>query len=102
MGIVETEECRFFVSYSGVNLPLRLVGVIDSAALSHRNSFIRASFDPAGVLKGFDKVVYGVVELSHRYDYRENGVIEKAEISGLDEEPVLLCFDEAGVRMACI
>jgi hypothetical protein len=96
----EAGECRFFVSYSGVNVPPSLVGAIDPAALSHRNTFIRAYFDRAGVLKGFDKVVYGEVEFAHRYDYHRNGVIKRAEISRLDEETVSLCFDEAGARIA--
>jgi hypothetical protein len=58
-------ECRFFVSYSGVKLPFNLVNPIDPEMLSHRNTFIRAYFDQAGTLSGFDKVVYGEVELSH-------------------------------------
>jgi len=51
-------------------------------------------------LKGFDKVVYGEVELAHRYDYHDNGVIRRAEISGFDEEAVAPRFDEAGIRIA--
>jgi hypothetical protein len=91
-----TQDCRFFVSYSGVRLPFNLVNAIDPAALSNRNTFIRAYFDGAGVLSGFDKVVYGEVELSHRYQYHGNGRLKRAEIVMLDEEPAALSFDETG------
>lgn len=94
------QDCRFFVSYSGVRLPLNLVNAIAEEALSNRNTFIRAYFDRADTLTGFDKVVYGEVELSHRYQYHENGRLSRAEIVMLDEEPVALCFDEAGMQVA--
>jgi len=92
-------ECRFFVTYSGVKLPLRLVEPIAPEALSNRNTFIRGYFDAAGDLKGFDKVVYGEVELAHRYGYHANGVLSRAEIVMIDEDPVILTFDEAGEKI---
>ena len=91
-------NCRYFVSYSGVKLPFNLVNPIEPEALSNRNTFIRAYFDEGGALQGFDKLVYGEVELSHRYDYR-NGVLRRAEIVMTDEEPVVLRFDESGSPM---
>lgn len=93
-------ECRFFVSYSGVKLPFNLVNAIAAEALSNRNTFIRAYFDKAGMLSGFDKVVYGEVELSHRYEYHDNGLLRCAEIVMLDEEPAALSFDEAGSQIS--
>jgi hypothetical protein len=99
MGEQASQECRFFVSYSGVKLPFNLVNAIAADGLSNRNTFIRAYFDPAGVLSGFDKVVYGEVELSHRYEYHGNGRLKRAEIVMLDEEPVALSFDEAGSQV---
>src|SRR5450756_2236540 len=92
------QECRFFVSYSGVKLPFNLVNAIAAEALSNRNTFIRAYFDRAGVMSGFDKVVYGEVELSHRYEYHGNGKLKRAEIVMLDEEPAALSFDEEGLQ----
>lgn len=94
------QECRFFVSYSGVKLPFNLVNAIAAEALSNRNTFIRAYFDKAGALTGFDKIVYGEVELSHRYHYHDNGQLSRAEIVMLDEEPAALSFDEAGVQVS--
>jgi len=38
----------FFVSYTGVKLPLKLVNPIEADALSNRNTFIRAYFNEAG------------------------------------------------------
>jgi hypothetical protein len=94
------QECRFFTSYSGVKLPFNLVNAIAAEALSNRNTFIRAYFDQAGMLSGFDKVVYGEVELSHRYQYHGNGQLRRAEIVMLDEEPAALNFDEAGSQVS--
>jgi hypothetical protein len=94
---VETREyCQYFASYSGVKLPLNLVSPIAAEALANRNTFIRAYFDAAGALIGFDKVVYGEVELAHRYRYDGNGVLRRAEIVMLDEEAIILQFDADG------
>ena len=71
---------RYFLATSGVKLPLKLVNEIEPDALSNRNTFIRASFDAAGLLLAFDKMVYGDVELSHRYDYDADGALRRAEI----------------------
>ena len=95
-----SQECRFFVSYSGVKLPFNLVNAIPAEGLSNRNTFIRAYFDQAGMLGGFDKVVYGEVELSHRYEYHGNGQLRRAEIIMLDEEPAALNFDETGSQIS--
>jgi len=91
-------ECRFFVSYSGVKLPFNLVNAIAREALSNRNTFIRAYYDKTGMLTGFDKVVYGEVELAHRYRYHGNGALSRADITMLDEDTTVLLFDETGVQ----
>jgi Family of unknown function (DUF6156) len=96
----DSQECRFFVTYSGVKPPFNLVNAIAPEALSNRNTFIRAWFDRAGVLSGFDKLVYGEVELSHRYEYHGNGRLRRAEIVMLDEEPVAMSFDEMGSQLS--
>lgn len=90
------QACQFFVSYTGVKLPLKLVNPIEADALSNRNTFIRAYFNDAGLLTGFDKMVYGEVELAHRYVYHDTGILKQAEIAMLDEDTVTLCFGEAG------
>jgi hypothetical protein len=94
------QDCRFFVSYTGVKLPFNLVNPVAAEALSNRNTFIRAYFNEVGLLTGFDKLVYGEVELSHRYRYDDNGVLRWAEIAMCDEEAVVLRFDETGAPIA--
>ena len=94
------QDCRLFVTYSGVKLPFNLVNPVAADALSNRNTFIRAYFDKAGILMSFDKVVYGEIELTHRYAYHDSGALKIAEITMLDEETVILCFDEAGSLIA--
>jgi Family of unknown function (DUF6156) len=93
------QECRFFVTYSGVKLPFNLVNAIEADSLSNRNTFIRAYFDTSGALTGFDKIVYGEIELAHRYEYHGNGALSRAVVTMLDEDSLVLHFDEAGVQI---
>ena len=92
------ECCRYFVSYTGIKLPFNLVNPIAEGALSNRNTFIRAYFNTAGALASFEKVVYGEVELTHRYEYYDNGTLKCAVITMLEEDPVVMSFDEAGMQ----
>lgn len=94
------QECQYFITYSGVTLPLNLVNPVPEDALANRNTFIRAYFDKAKKLSGFDKIVYGEVELAHRYEYYDNGILKLARITMLDEDPVVLTFDETGVQIS--
>lgn len=93
------QECRFFVTYTGVKLPLNLVNAIEPEALTNRNTFFRAYYDANGALTGFDKIVYGEVEMAHRYQYHGNGELARAEISMADEETLILNFDKAGAQI---
>jgi hypothetical protein len=43
-------------------------------------------------------MVYGEVELAHRYAYHGNGALRRAEVT-MDEETVVLAFDEAGAPL---
>ena len=96
----EAQECRFFVSYSGVKLPFKLVNSIAPEAIANRNTYFRAYFDTAGLLTGFDKVVYGEVELAHRYEYHPGGALCRAEITMPEEDAVVLRFDAAGTPIS--
>ncbi|MDI4664480.1 DUF6156 family protein [Xanthobacter autotrophicus] len=98
MTVAEAGECRFYTTYTGVRMPFRLVEAIPQEQLTHRNTFIRAYFDADGVLTGFDKMVYGEIELAHRYQYHGNGALCRAEVT-MDEETVVLAFDEAGAPL---
>ena len=89
------ENCRFFVSYTGVKLPVRLVNPLEEKDLKNRNTFIRAQFDEQERLVYFEKVVYAHVEMWHRYAYHANGAVKQAEIS-MDDDLTVLSFDENG------
>lgn len=90
-----SETIRYFLATNGVKLPLKLVNEIEPDALTNRNTFIRASYDAEGKLLRFEKMVYGDVELTHIYDYDEAGVLRRAEILMLDEDPTVLDFSGA-------
>jgi len=83
------DQWRYFVTYSGVKLPLRLVDPLEESDLNHRNTFIRARFDAAQRLVECEKMVYGEIHLSHRYAYGEDGALKRAEIVMDDETTVL-------------
>ncbi|AOV17034.1 hypothetical protein BJI67_08160 [Acidihalobacter aeolianus] len=89
-----------FTSYTGVTLPLKLVNPLDDSALDNRNTYFRGYFDGDDRLILCQKVVYGEVELEHRYEYHPNGQLQRAGIKIFDEdsESVML-FDEDGTRI---
>jgi hypothetical protein len=89
-------ECRHYVTYSGVKLPLKLVNPLEDADIANRNTYFRAYFDGRDRMVLCEKVVYGEVELQHRYEYYDNGSLKQAEISEADDEPRVMRFDEQG------
>lgn len=86
---------RYFVTYSGVRLPLKLAEELTEAGIHNRNTYFRAQFDGQGRVTAIDKMVYGDVALSHRYGYHGTGALAQAVIAMSEEERVLT-FDEAG------
>jgi len=90
---------RFFVTYTGIKLPLKLVNPLEDAELTNRNTFFRADFDDEDRLLGFEKIVYGEVEMAHRYEYHASGVLKRAEITDAEEEVTVLAFDETGAAI---
>jgi hypothetical protein len=96
---IENCECRYFISYSGIKLPLKLVDPLIEANLQNRNTFFKGYFDGQDRLLLCQKVVYGEVELEHRYDYYDNGVLQQAEITDVDGEVTLLRFGETGAPL---
>jgi hypothetical protein len=91
--------CRHFISYSGVKLPLKLVSPLDEADMGNRNTFYRGYFDDNERLLMCQKVAYGEVDLEHRYDYYDSGVLRRAEIIEAGDDAVVIEFDEQGVRL---
>lgn len=84
-------DYRYFVTYSGVKLPLKLVNPLEEAELGNRNTFIRAQFDEHGRIVALDKMVYGEIELAHQYEYDESGALTTAHVT-MDGETTILDF----------
>jgi hypothetical protein len=89
------ETCRYFVTYSGIKLPLKLCQPLEETALSNRNTFFRAWFDGQDRITAFQKMVYGEVEMEHRYKYYENGALEWAEVVDAEGEVTVVSFDKS-------
>lgn len=77
---------RYFTTYSGVKLPFKLVSELGAHEIRNRNTFFQGHFDADGVLLGFQKMVYGEVELEHKYTYDADGQLKQAEITDADGE----------------
>ncbi|MBB3104765.1 DUF6156 family protein [Azomonas macrocytogenes] len=90
------DSCRYFVTYSGIKLPLKLTNELSEASLKNRNTFFRGYFDSQERVVKLEKIVYGELEMQHVYTYHENGTLQKAEITDSDDELVVLSFDENG------
>jgi hypothetical protein len=90
-----TEEYRYFLTYSGVRMPLNLVSPLESTELQNRNTYFRVTYDAAGRVATCEKVVYGEVELAHEYAYRDDGSLAHARIELGDEVTEVDC-DETG------
>lgn len=88
--------CRYYVTYSGVKLPLKLVNPLAESDIANRNTYFRAGFDEHERMVWCEKMVYGEVELRHRYTYDAQGRLVQAEVTEADDEPRVLCFDASG------
>lgn len=82
---------RYFTSYSGTGLPLKLVGELEPEGTRNRNTFFAGTFNAAGQLLVCEKVVYGETELRHDYQYHADGRLARAAIDD-GEEPVVLDY----------
>lgn len=81
---------RYFTSYSGAGLPLRLVGELEADAVRNRNTYFRGCYDADGRLRTCEKLVYGETEVRHAYQYHPDGRLARAEIEdGSDETTVI-------------
>ncbi|MGZ4958807.1 MAG: DUF6156 family protein [Methylomonas sp.] len=94
---LENCACRYFISYSGVKLPLKLVNELeDESHLENRNTYFRGYYDADQRLMLCEKLVYGDIELRHCYRYHTNGALSQAEITDADGEITILNFDAQG------
>jgi len=76
---------RYFVSYSGIKLPLNLVNEIDEQGLHTRNTYYCGHYNNENRLIRCEKIVYGEVESFHHYHYDESGKLTLAEIGEGDD-----------------
>ena len=76
---------RYFVTYSGIKLPLKLVNEITEQSLQNRNTYYCGHFDANDKIVRCQKIVYGEVESEHVYHYYDNGALKLAEITEDDE-----------------
>ena len=84
--------CRYFTTYSGVQLPFKLVSELGEHEIRNRNTYFRGYFDADGVLLSFQKIVYGEVEIEHQYTYDASGKLTHAQITDADGEITELTF----------
>jgi hypothetical protein len=85
----------YYLSYSGVRLPLKLTSPIEAGELENRNTYIVAHHDSQGRLVELVRMVYGEEELRHLYQYHDNDHLKQAEIT-MGGETRVLDFDEEG------
>lgn len=95
MSIDTAGEIRHFLTYTGVKLPFTLVTPLAAHEVENRNTWFKGYFDAKRLL-GFDKMVYGEVELAHRYSYHDDGSLARAEITDIDGETTVLEFAHPG------
>ncbi len=99
MESVAASTFKYFLSYSGVKLPLNMVSPIGADALENRDTYFRAGYEADGRMITCEKIAYGEIELHHDYDYRPDGRLARAHIDMAGEETEIL-FDENGVGAA--
>lgn len=92
----EHRYCRYFISYSGVKLPLNLVNEIKDGERENRNTYFRGFYDEHDRLIRCEKLVYGEIELLHCYVYHVKGALRQAEITDVDGEITIMIFNDQG------
>ncbi len=86
------EYQEYYLSYSGVGLPLKMVGQLEKKELNNRNTFFGVCLDEVGRIHRVQKIVYGEVELDHLYGYSDKGKLIMAEVTGQDGKLIKLSF----------
>lgn len=97
---IAPENCRYYLTYSGIQLPLNLVNELEPTAISNRNTYFLAHFDDEDRILLCQKVVYGEIELEHRYQYHDNGKLKRVEVINADNETHVLQYTEQGRMLA--
>lgn len=87
---------RFFTSYAGIKLPLKLVNELDDDSLDRRITYFKAYYDENGRYIKLEKIVYSEIEFTHDYEYHPDGSLSKVVMIEGDENPRILVFDQQG------
>ena len=90
------ENWHYFLSYTGVRLPLKLVTPLGEDEVRNRNTYFSALFDGDERLILCRKMVYGEIDMEHRYSYHANGTLQRAEIVNEDDETRVIEYDDQG------
>ena len=90
-------NCRYFISYTGVQLPLQLVNELESDSLQNRISYFKAYYDSLDRVNKIEKIVYGEIEFTHQYQYNQDSKLAQAVVCDSDELPRTLVFDSQGL-----
>ena len=61
-----TFECRHYVSYTGISLPLKLITPLEDEDLDRRITYFRGYYNEQDQMMAVEKVVYGEIEFEHR------------------------------------
>jgi len=86
-------QTRYFLTYSGIRLPLALSDELDPASVRHRGTYFKAHYDHRGRMIHIEKIVYGEVEMEHVYEYDLTGRLLIARITTAGEETQVLSFE---------
>ena len=89
----------YYLSYSGVSLPLKLVRPLEAAAIENRNTFFGVCLDGNGREILIHKVVYGEIELEHRYGYHDCGALSWVDIRDEEGDTQRLNFAADGSKL---
>ena len=92
----ENNQYRYFLTYSGVELPLKLVSPIELNETENRNTYFRAYYDTANRMIHCQKIVYDEIEFEHNYEYYDEGMIRQAHIVDMDDEEKTIQFSQQG------
>jgi hypothetical protein len=77
---------QYFLSYTGLKLPLQLVSPLRPEDVENRNTFFGVRRDDPGRIVVIHKRVYGAIELEHLYEYHPGGALARATITNAIED----------------
>tara|TARA_B100001109_G_scaffold193573_1_gene160140 strand:- start:33338 stop:33619 length:282 start_codon:yes stop_codon:yes gene_type:complete len=86
---------QYFLTYSGIRLPLKMTGPLSADDIDNRNTWFGVKVDEEGRILLIHKRVYGAVELEHEYAYHPDGSLKEARITDHnddDEDARILSF----------